>query len=67
MQSNDALQPFSTPLAGIRVLEHCQSVAGAYAGRLLATLGAEVIMLESPTGCPLRLSPPWFDDSGESA
>ncbi|MDO9024334.1 CoA transferase [Zwartia sp.] len=67
MQSDDALKPPSTPLAGIRVLEHCESVAGAYAGRLLATLGAEVIMLESPTGCPLRFSPPWFDESGESA
>jgi len=34
------------PLSGYRVLENCQTVAGAYAGRLLAALGAEVIMLE---------------------
>lgn len=67
MQSDDASKSFGTPLAGFRVLEHCQSVAGAYAGRLLAALGAEVVMLESPAGCPLRFSPPWFNDSGESA
>lgn len=67
MQSEDAQKQPSSPLAGFRMLEHCQTVAGAYAGRLLATLGAEVIMLESPSGCPLRFSPPWFDESGESA
>lgn len=67
MQSDEAMHPPAAPLAGFRVLEHCQSVAGAYAGRLLATLGAEVIMLEPPSGCPLRYSPPWFDESGESA
>lgn len=67
MQTDDGLTPTSTPLAGFRVLEHCQSVAGAYAGRLLAALGAEVIMLEPPSGCPLRYFPPWLNETGESA
>jgi len=51
----------SLPLAGCRVIEHARTVAAAYAGRLLATLGAEVVMLESPEGSPLRRAPPWLD------
>jgi len=55
------------PLSGYRVLENCQTVAGAYAGRLLAALGAEVIMLEPKSGSALRHEPPWLEASGESA
>ncbi|MBB4303239.1 crotonobetainyl-CoA:carnitine CoA-transferase CaiB-like acyl-CoA transferase [Rhodobium orientis] len=55
-----------TPLAGIRVVEHAAGVAGAWAGRLLAAMGAEVIMVEPPTLCPLRKEAPLFAN-GESA
>jgi crotonobetainyl-CoA:carnitine CoA-transferase CaiB-like acyl-CoA transferase len=55
------------PLSGYRVLENCRTVAGAYAGRLLAALGAEVIMLEPKSGSALRHEPPWLEASGESA
>ena len=34
------------PLSGCRVIERSRSVAAAYAGRLLAAMGAEVVMLE---------------------
>lgn len=38
------------PLAGIRVLEITNLIAGPIAGRLLADLGAEVMKLEPPSG-----------------
>jgi crotonobetainyl-CoA:carnitine CoA-transferase CaiB-like acyl-CoA transferase len=46
------------PLAGCRIVEHSRTVAAAYAGRLLAALGASVVMLEPPAGSPLRTAPP---------
>jgi len=55
------------PLAGCRVLEHSRTVAAAYAGRLLATLGATVVMAEPPEGSPLRHAPPLLDEAGHSA
>lgn len=42
------------PLDGVRVLECGDTLASAYAGRLLADLGAEVVLVEPPTGHPLR-------------
>jgi benzylsuccinate CoA-transferase BbsE subunit len=47
----------STALAGIRVLDLTDEL-GAYAGRLLADLGAEVIRIEPPQGSPTRRTAP---------
>jgi crotonobetainyl-CoA:carnitine CoA-transferase CaiB-like acyl-CoA transferase len=38
------------PLAGLRVVELANFIAGPYAGQLLADLGAEVIKVEPPDG-----------------
>jgi crotonobetainyl-CoA:carnitine CoA-transferase CaiB-like acyl-CoA transferase len=38
----------SGPLTGYRVLELCETPAGAACGRLLALYGAEVIKVEPP-------------------
>jgi crotonobetainyl-CoA:carnitine CoA-transferase CaiB-like acyl-CoA transferase len=67
MQSPDSKSGPPAPLAGCRVLELSRTVAAAYAGRLLAAMGAQVVMLEPPGGTPLRSAPPLLADSGESA
>lgn len=54
------------PLTGYHVVEHATGVAGAWAGRLLAAMGAEVVMLEPSTHSPLRRAAP-FLPSGDSA
>lgn len=49
--------PQPAALDGIRVLDLITNYA-AYAGRLLADLGADVIRIEPPGGSPLRRMPP---------
>ncbi|MET0460377.1 MAG: CoA transferase [Ilumatobacteraceae bacterium] len=51
----------SPPLAGIRVVEHGGSLGAAYAGRLLADLGADVVKVEAPAGDALRHVGPYLD------
>lgn len=46
--------PSRLPLAGIRVIELGQLLAGPFAGTLLAYFGAEVIKVEPPGGDPIR-------------
>ncbi len=47
--------PASGPLAGIKVLELGQLIAGPFAAKTLADFGAEVVKIEPPgTGDPLR-------------
>lgn len=49
-----ATSPRTGPLAGVRVLELGQLVAGPFAGTLLAYHGAEVLKIEAPAGDPIR-------------
>ncbi len=44
-------------LSGIRVVELSDEPAGAYCGKVLADLGAEVVKVEPPTGGELRNRP----------
>jgi CoA:oxalate CoA-transferase len=52
------------PLAGIRVIELANFIAGPLAGTLLADMGADVIKVEPPQGDMSRAAPPIR--SGES-
>lgn len=56
-----------SPLAGLRVIEACQGVAGPLAGLLLAEAGAEVIKVEPPTGDYARGWAPEWGATGDSA
>jgi crotonobetainyl-CoA:carnitine CoA-transferase CaiB-like acyl-CoA transferase len=46
------------PLAGIKVIEFCQVLAGPFCGCLLADMGADVIKVEPPDGDLMRAWPP---------
>src|SRR5215831_13196669 len=45
-------------LAGVVVVELARTLAGEFAGGLLADLGATVIKVEAPEGSPLRRTGP---------
>ena len=49
------------PLAGVKVIEFCQVLAGPFCGCLLADMGADVIKVESPDGDLMRAWPPLVD------
>jgi crotonobetainyl-CoA:carnitine CoA-transferase CaiB-like acyl-CoA transferase len=51
-------------LAGIRVLDLADA-SGALAGKLLAGLGADVVLAEPPAGSPLRALPPSWQGAPE--
>lgn len=67
MPRDDVSADDAQPLAGCVVVERSCTVAGAYAGRLLAAMGATVVMAEPKNGSPLRAAPPVLAESGESA
>lgn len=48
------------PLAGLRVLE-ISGLLGEYAGKLLADYGADVVLVERPSGAPRRRLGPFVD------
>jgi crotonobetainyl-CoA:carnitine CoA-transferase CaiB-like acyl-CoA transferase len=66
MQFNDSSSARNLPLSGCRVLERSGTVAAAYAGRLLATMGAQVVMVEPPGGSALRKAAPLLDDGSST-
>ena len=56
--------PATGPLAGLQVVEICNTIAGPACTRLLGDMGADVIKIESPSGELGRAFVPWID--GES-
>jgi CoA:oxalate CoA-transferase len=50
-------------LEGVKILEYCKTVSGAYTTKLMADLGAEVIKIETPEcGDEARKRPPFPGD-----
>ena len=61
--TNRATLPLPTTLPNLRVLETASFIPGPYCGKLLASLGAEVIKAERPgVGDPARRRGPFPDD-----
>ena len=54
-------------LSGIRIVELGTDVAAAYAAKLCAIYGADVITIEPPEGHPVRHLPPWAGGSKDPA
>jgi crotonobetainyl-CoA:carnitine CoA-transferase CaiB-like acyl-CoA transferase len=50
-------------LSGLRIIELGTDVAAAYAARMCAIYGADVITIEPPQGHAVRHLPPWLGDS----
>lgn len=50
----------ANPLEGVRVLELTQGIAGPYAAKLFAIMGAEVVKAEPPAGDVARSMPPFL-------
>jgi crotonobetainyl-CoA:carnitine CoA-transferase CaiB-like acyl-CoA transferase len=55
-----ATMPDALPLQGLRIIDLTDGVAGV-AGRYLADLGADVILVEPPEGVPTRRAQPLHD------
>ncbi len=54
--------PDGSALQGVRVVELVEGLAGAYCGKLLAGLGADVLKVEPPSGDSLRRAGPFPED-----
>ena len=59
--TNEGNPRSALPLAGVKVIEFCQVLAGPFCGCLLADMGADVIKIEPPEGDLMRAWPPLLD------
>ena len=53
------------PLEGIKILDLSRLAPGPFATMVLADLGAEVLMVEAPSGTTSELNRPWADADAE--
>lgn len=60
------MEPRTSPLAGIRVVDITQSAAGPYCTMILGDLGADIVKVEKPTGGDdaRAWAPPYWGDHG---
>lgn len=61
MRTRDAVSDDAALLAGVRVLDFSQVLAGPYTARILAEMGADVIKIEAPGGDLTRVIAPKRD------
>src|SRR5262249_56108601 len=64
MTSSTIFNTTSGPLVGVKVIDFCSFINGAYSAALMGDLGAEVIKIEPLTGDLARAWGPFF--KGES-
>jgi crotonobetainyl-CoA:carnitine CoA-transferase CaiB-like acyl-CoA transferase len=62
---NNETTAASRPLQGLRVVELGSSLAGAFCGKLLAAVGAEVVKVEPPDGDSTRRLGPFAGDRAD--
>ena len=62
LSTSDAEAASDLALAGVRVLDLSEGIAGPYATKWLAGMGADVIKVEPPTGDASRGYGPWPND-----
>jgi crotonobetainyl-CoA:carnitine CoA-transferase CaiB-like acyl-CoA transferase len=60
MTAKADVNPSQPPLHGLRVIELANDPAGEFTGRLLASLGAEVLKIEPTSGAPSRKVGPFY-------
>ena len=66
MNTKRILTSMKAPHEGLRVLDLSDRQSGAFAARLFGDFGAEVVLVESPEGHPLRGEPPFLEGKAGS-
>ncbi len=60
MTAGDRQASGAQPLSGLRVIDLSNRLSGAFAARLFADFGADVVLAEPPSGHALRHEPPFI-------
>jgi crotonobetainyl-CoA:carnitine CoA-transferase CaiB-like acyl-CoA transferase len=66
MTENNESPTATGALAGLRVIDISENVAGQFCCRMLADYGADVMLVEPPGGSAIRAMPPFRTEAGAS-